>query len=281
MSHILVTGASGFVGRRLVPILSARGYSVQPHSVTDGHIARCTFEPGASAVIHLAGLTFVPDSWQRPLDFYDVNVLGTANVLEYSRHNHASMTFISSYVYGHPSKLPVSEDAPLEAVNPYAHTKVLAEDLCRFYQKHYGVRVAIVRPFNLYGPGQPAHFLIPLLVKQAVSPDTIEFCVADAQPKRDFVHVDDLVAMLLRLAGQFHAGVYNAGSGTSHSIDEIVGMLNTITGSPKPLRDRGERRQNELMDVIADIRTAEIQLGWRPEIQLMDGLRQLVLEAQP
>lgn len=278
MSRILVTGASGFVGRRLVAALEREGHTVLQHSVDDGHIARSTFEPGAAHVYHLAGLTFVPDSWKKPFDFYEVNVLGTVNVLEYCRQNSCSMTFISSYVYGHPQTLPITEDHPLEAVNPYGHTKLLGEDLCRFYQKVHQVPVGIVRPFNLYGPGQPDHFLLPLLVRQAAAAEPAEISVADARPKRDFLHVDDLIELLLRV-GQGKTGAYNAGSGESYSVAEIIDMLNSMTGLAKPVRDRGERRPNEIMDVVAGIGKARAELGWQPRISLADGLREMLRQS--
>lgn len=275
MSRILVTGASGFVGQRLVRALTAQGDSVIGHSVEDGHIARSTFEPGASHVFHLAGCTFVPASYQKPFEYYEVNFLGTVNVLEYCRRNNASITFISSYVYGHPKTLPIAEDHPLEAVNPYGHTKLLGEDVCRFYEKCFGVPVTVVRPFNLYGSGQADHFLIPLLVQQVVSADIAEISVADLRPRRDFLHVDDLIDLLLRV-GQRKTGTYNAGSGVSYSIGEIIDILNSMTGRAKPVRDRGERRPNEIMDVVADIRRARADLDWQPSISLTDGLRQML-----
>ena len=102
--------------------------------------------------------TFVPDSWSAPLSFYEVNLLGTVNVLEFCRARGASLTLVSSYVYGPPARLPIAEDEPLCAFNPYSHTKILAEETSLYYQRQFGVPVTIVRPFNVYGPGQDADF---------------------------------------------------------------------------------------------------------------------------
>ena len=85
-------------------------------------------------MFHLAARTYVPDSWKRPVEFYQTNVLGTANVLEYCRASGASFTLVSSYMYGRPERFPIPEDHPLHAFNPYGHSKLLAEDLARFYR---------------------------------------------------------------------------------------------------------------------------------------------------
>src|ERR1035438_1527231 len=127
-SEILVTGATGFLGRHLVEALEARGHGVRPHSSSQGDIAHCRLPiEGAHHVFHLAAKSFVPESWANPQGFYDVNVMGTVNVLEHCRRHRTPLTLISSYVYGHPRCLPVSEDHPLAAINPYAHTKILAD----------------------------------------------------------------------------------------------------------------------------------------------------------
>jgi nucleoside-diphosphate-sugar epimerase len=277
MSSILVTGASGFVGRHLVAALKEKNHTVREYSAEQGDIVHGQLPAeDVDQVFHLAARTFVPDSWKYPNEFYEVNVLGTAHVLEYCRNRGAALTMISSYVYGWPGSLPIAEDQPLRALNPYGQTKVLAEELGRFYELSFHVPVTIVRPFNLYGPGQPAHFLIPTLIAQALSPDSAEIVVNDESPRRDYIFVTDLVELLTRIAGEPKPGAYNAGSGCSFSVAEIVAMINTLLPVPKNLRTRGERRPNEIPDVVADIRKARDAFGWEPRVSLREGLRRMV-----
>ena len=128
--EILITGAGGFVGRHLDAALRLRGIKTQLWTHQQGDIARANLDfPNVRQVVHLAAKTFVPESWNAPLGFYEVNVLGTANVLEFCRRQKARMIFISSYVYGRPQFLPITEAHPLEAFNPYGHTKLMCEDL--------------------------------------------------------------------------------------------------------------------------------------------------------
>ena len=108
---VFVTGATGFVGTHLVQALRAQGRHVVTHSRADGDIARCPLRfDGVERVVHLAGRSFVPDSWQQPRDFYDVNLLGTANVLDACRRSNLKVVFVSSYVYGNPRSLLIVED---------------------------------------------------------------------------------------------------------------------------------------------------------------------------
>ena len=170
-NEILVTGATGFLGRHLVAALESQGRAVRIHSSAEGDIANCPLPmDGVSHVFHLAARSYVPESWQNPHAFYHTNVMGTVNVLEHCRRNQAALTLISSYVYGQPQRLPIAEDHPLAATNPYAHTKILAEDTARFYEQRFGLALAIVRPFNLYGPGQGHSFLIPSILRQVLDP---------------------------------------------------------------------------------------------------------------
>lgn len=272
---ILVTGASGFLGRHLMAALREHGENVAAHTSADGDIARDPIRAeDVRHVYHLAARTYVPDSWTDPRGFYEVNVLGTVNVLDFCRRQGASLTLLSSYVYGRPDRLPITEDHPVRAFNPYSHSKILAEQTAAFYRDAFNVPVAVIRPFNLYGPWQPKHFLIPTLLMQALSPECNAITVADDRPKRDYIFVDDVVSLLLRQLDQAHAGgVYNAGSGTSISVGELGRMVAQVAGTNKPLVSRGEHRQDEVLDTVADITRARGELGWRPVIGLEEGLR--------
>jgi nucleoside-diphosphate-sugar epimerase len=274
---VFVTGATGFVGAHLVQALRAQGRHVVTHSRADGDIARCPLRfDGVGRVVHLAGRSFVPDSWQQPRDFYDVNLLGTANVLDACRRSNLPVVFVSSYVYGNPRSLPIAEDHPLQPLNPYSHSKILAEDAVRYYRSQFGVRATIVRPFNIYGPGQDERFLLPTIIRQGVDPAIDRITVRDLRPRRDFIHVRDLVALLIATLARVDDGVFNAGSGASFAVGEVVAEVNAALDRPKPVECTGDERREEVLDVVADISRAGRELGWTPRVAFRDGVRETV-----
>jgi len=274
---ILVTGASGFIGGHLVAALKSAGHTVHCHSLLQGNIASCSLEyEDVAHVFHLAGKTFVPKSWEEPRGFYEVNVLGAVNVLEFCRRRQASLTLISSYVYGKPQRLPIGEDHAVQPVNPYSHSKILAEEIGQYYRAQFGVQVGIIRPFNLYGPGQDDRFLIPTLIRQALDPACDQIVVADVRPRRDFIHVRDLIDLLLKVKNRSVNTVYNAGSGRSVSIGDLASMISAVLPPGKPVISADKRRPEEVLDVVADIKRAASDLGWSPRIPLADGLRDTI-----
>ena len=270
---LLVTGAEGFIGSHLVKALRASGFVVLTHSRRQGDIKDChlSFE-GVGHVFHLAARTFVPDSWAAPLSFYEANLLGTVNVLEFCRAQAASVTLMSSYVYGPPARLPVSEIEPLRAFNPYSHTKILAEETGLYYQRQFGVPVTIVRPFNIYGPGQDRRVLIPTILTQAVDPGQKAIVVADLRPRRDYLFVADLIDLLTRTAFRKEGGIFNAGSGSSWGVGDVIALVNGLLKVPKPVRVEGPVRTAEVNEVIADISRARLEFGWVPRVTIRDGL---------
>jgi nucleoside-diphosphate-sugar epimerase len=278
--RVLVTGADGFVGKHLVAALHRENYDVLTHTLADGDIARCPLPfQGVRHAVHLAARTSVPESWESPRDFYETNLLGTVNVLEFCRRQQASLVLMSSYVYGRPQWLPIGEDHPLAAFNPYGHSKILAEEAARYFAGQFRLQIAIIRPFNIYGPGQATQFLIPTLLRQALDPECDAITVADSRPKRDHLHVDDLVRLLVLVVKRAATGVYNAGSGRSVSIADLVELINRSAPRPKPLVSMDRTRADEVLDTIADCRKAERELGWTPYIALGDGIAELVRAA--
>ena len=117
-------------------------------------------------MFHLSSRTFVPDYDRNPRDCYNSNILRTINVLELCRKDQAKIFYVSSYVYGKPKTLPIDEKHRVRAFNPYAQGKLISENLCQGYNRDFGVKVIILRPFNVYGILQKAEFLIPSIIKQ-------------------------------------------------------------------------------------------------------------------
>jgi nucleoside-diphosphate-sugar epimerase len=270
---VLITGASGFIGRHLVPELHRRGFEVVAHSSAEGDIANSDLSyENVSHVFHLAGLSFVPDSWIHTRDYYRTNLLGTINILEFCRRTGASLTLMSTYVYGQPERLPIDENHPVHAFNPYSHTKILAEETARYYGNQFGIQTAIIRSFNSYGFGQSDRFLIPKLLTQALDPDRAEITIADARPRRDYIYISDLIALLVLTMERRATGTYNAGSGVSTSIAEILDHLWSIGVPRKPLISENKPRTEEVLDIVADISKARRELGWTPRVQMREGL---------
>jgi nucleoside-diphosphate-sugar epimerase len=281
LSKILVTGASGFIGRALTARLKAEGRDVVPADSADGDIAsRKTLakfsQQDIAHVFHLAGKTFVPDSWEDPQAFCQTNVLGTVNVLEFCRKQRIPMTYVSAYVYGHPDSLPIGENSAIRPSNPYALTKRLAEEACEFYASAYELPVITIRPFNVYGIGQAENFLIPAIIGQALDGGE-KIVVKDLAPKRDYVYLEDLVtALLATLDKPGGYRVYNIGSGVSLSVQEVIDTIQDIADTQKKVVCDNAIRTNELMDVVADITKAGSELGWHPGYSFHAGIENII-----
>lgn len=276
MSKILITGASGFIGRALSSKLKAKGIDLVLIGSADGDIASEDTLIKLAAVdiehvFHLAGKTYVPDSWTNPNEFYRTNLLGTTNVLEFCRSRGISMTFVSAYVYGHPEALPIMESSRIRPSNPYALSKRLAEEACEFYAETHGLSIAAIRPFNVYGAGQDDKFLIPSIIRQVLTEEKI--MVQDLVPKRDYVFLEDLVAALLAtLKAKRGYNVFNIGSGYSLNVKEVIDIIQDVASTDKEVVSEKNVRSNELMDVVADISKARKDLGWEPQYSFREGI---------
>jgi nucleoside-diphosphate-sugar epimerase len=278
MSTVVVTGASGFIGTTLVGSLRRAGYDVVPVGHERGDITDSGFWsllPRADHLIHLAGRSYVPDSWNFSSEFYAVNVVGIARAAEYCRRTKAHLLFVSSYVYGVPKHLPTNEDHPLAPGNPYGLSKILAEQVCAFHSEVERLPVTIARPFNIFGPGQRIEFLISAVIDQIKRGTEIR--VKDLSPRRDYLFIDDLVAGLERtLRAPEGLRVFNFGSGSSYSVKEIIDIAQMIAKTRLAVLCEESPRINEIADVCADISRARTQLGWQPRVTLREGLESML-----
>lgn len=284
MSRILVTGASGFIGKYLCKELKERGHEIIVLFSLNGDISDAhtldSFNGKVDKVIHLAASTFVPDSWQNPDEFFKVNALGTMRILEFCRGNKVPLIFISAYLYGLPDEVPTSEKELPKPNNPYAFSKYIAEQACVFYANYLNVPSLIIRPFNVYGPGQPEHFLIPTIINQVLQHR--EITLLDLNPKRDYIFIDDVVNFItIAVEAELKdAEIINIGSGVSYSVAELVRIIQKIAGTNLPVLSKNEVRFQEINDVIANIDKAKLMFNWSPEISLEKGLTQCFLNAK-
>lgn len=278
MTKFLVTGAKGFIASHLAYELRKVSSEIFLISREHGDVSnRSTWKdlPCSDVVYHLAGKTFVPDSWSETSEFVRVNLLGTVEALNYSLRCSAHLIFVSAYVYGIPDKLPIDENHPVKPNNPYALSKHLAEQACEFYALYRGVKVTILRPFNVFGPGQNATFLIPKIIKQVTEGNSIS--IHDLNPKRDFLYIDDLIQALIQatsLTGQFE--VINIGSGTSYSVKEIIEIIQQKAETRLPIYLDSFVRPNEIPDVRADISKAKHVMDWEPIHSFQNGIEMLI-----
>jgi len=278
MLDVIVTGAGGFVGSALVRQLRQEGRSVFAMDRSHGDVAgeqAWQGIPAARALIHLAGRSYVPDSWSRGPDFIASNVLGTERALAYCRVHGAHMVYASAYVYGIPEALPLQEHQLARPNNPYAMSKFAAEQLCEFAARYQGLNATVLRIFNIFGPGQRPEFLIPSILRQVRGGDEVR--VLDLKPRRDYVFLDDVVKALTK---SLHAGPgfhrANIGSGVSYSVQEIIDIIQSEAGTQLPVVSEASERPQEIPDVRADISVAQQVLGWTPCWTFKDGVRHML-----
>lgn len=279
--RIMVTGSSGFMGKLLTEELSKSDVEIIGFDVSEGNDIRKWNQVSdikdIDLIYHLAAITNIPYSYEHPRETYDVNVLGTLNVLELCRLSDAKIIMPSTaYVYGRPEYLPIDEEHTLDPTNPYSKSKLIGENLLKNYNEDYGVKSIILRLFNVYGEDMGKDSLIPHIIKQIR--DGEEIVVRDLVPKRDFVYVGDVIDAYLIAAeyDQTDFEIFNIGSGTSHSVKEVIDLL--IAGCEKNfnLKAQNKRRKDEVLDIVADITKAESILNWTPKTTIANGLSRVL-----
>ncbi len=276
--RVIVTGASGFLGNCLVKHLRILGIEVIALSRSTGYDILRDELPleGVDRVIHLAGMAGVPSSWTQPSATFEANALGTVRVLDQCRRSKCGVTHMSAYVYGVPEYLPITELHSLGAPNPYAFSKVIAEEACAFFEDKYELDCVRLRLFNAYGPNQHSSFLIPTIVAQVIDPSCQAVTVQDLAPARDYIHVDDVAAAILSTSIASPGSILNIGSGQSKTVGEVVQIAMSVAGVTKLIEVSGVVRPNEIPSVVADIKRIEAVTGWFPKLSFEEGMRTVI-----
>lgn len=280
-SNAAVTGSTGFIGSHLTAKLREMGIDIFEISRSFSQIDITSCDqvkniPAQEVLFHLAGITNISLSFETPYHVYINNVVGTLNMLEWCRKNEVpKMVFLSTFVYGLPQYLPVDEKHPATPTNPYSTSKLLAEELCRAYCRDYGLNVAVLRLFNVYGPGQKSDFVIPRIIEQL---STGKVQLGASTPKRDFVYVDDVVDSILSASMSEINGfeIFNIGSGISYSIKEIASELSSLyfneTGNHVSINYNDVLKKGDVLDTVANIEKVKSKLNWYPKIDIKTGL---------
>jgi UDP-glucose 4-epimerase len=311
MRSVLVTGADGFIGSHLVTALARQGAVVTAlaaYNSFDSHGWLDEVDPalragmtlvrgdirdadqmmalcrGQEVVFHLAALIAIPFSYAAPSSYVQTNVQGTLNLLSAARAAgvrrfvHTS----TSEVYGTARFTPITEDHPLQGQSPYSASKIGADMMAESFARSFGTPVITLRPFNTYGPRQSERAVISTVIRQALDPACAAIRVGDLTPTRDFNFVEDTAAAFMAVAslGDEHAGaVFNAGTGVHVSIGTMVEMVRELTGCTKKLEVEEHRKRpanSEVFTLLADASRLTAASGWRPQVDLREGLRRTI-----
>lgn len=304
---VLVTGAGGFIGSRLVNDLVKKGAKVKafvrynsrgdagllkllsPDVLTrieliggdlrDPQAIEDAVE-GVKIVFHLGALISIPYSYYHPVEVVDTNITGTLNVLLACRKFNCKLIHTStSEVYGTALRVPIDESHLLQGQSPYSASKIGADKLVESFQRSFNIHAVTVRPFNTYGPGQSARAVIPTIISQALTRDVV--LLGNLETKRDFTFVDDTVNGFIKAAETegVSGEVFNLGTGSEVTIGELASEIIQLIGRIVPIRIDEQRlrpENSEVMRLLSDNRKAKEVLGWYPEVSIHEGLKATV-----
>jgi len=278
---ILITGSNGFIGKHLVRVLEQENeiFTLSPIrsqriDVTDFESLKSLPIKEIDIVFHLAAHTDIEDSLRDPRRTVFNNCVSTLNILELCRLFEMKLIYMSSYLYGKPQYLPTDESHPLSPTNPYALSKMIAETMCNYYIDNYNIKCITLRPFNVYGIGQPEKkYSVVGIIKQ-IGKGEVE--IENEMEKRDYIYVSDVVDALIKAGHCVEriSDVFNIGTGNSYTLPELVTLLLKISGK-NPKLTIGRKFSSYIPETRADIGKAEKELDWHPKIDIFTGMKKL------
>jgi NAD dependent epimerase/dehydratase len=308
-TKVLVTGAGGFIGSHLTEALVELGCEVTAMiryssrsdwgsleflsedkksalRVVAGAVEDSYFVSrhvrGKDVVFHLAALIGIPYSYIAPNSYIRTNIIGTTNVLESAREFDVSRVVhtSTSEIYGTAKYIPIDEKHPIQPQSPYSASKVGADMIAESFYRAFGTPVAIMRPFNTYGPRQSARAVIPTIISQVVGASS-EIQLGSVSPIRDLSFVKDTVRAFLKMAENDDAvgKIINIGAGRGITIHDLAKLVLEMTQVDKPIVEDAMRKRpsnSEVFELIADNSRAEQILGWKPHYTLEQGLSETI-----
>jgi len=306
---ILVTGADGFIGSHLVEHLAGLGHEVRAFvlynslgsrgwldgasfgrnveffagDIRDAGSVRTAVQ-GCQVVLHLAALISIPYSYRAPESYIDTNIRGTMNVLQAARELAVEKVVhtSTSEVYGTARFVPITEEHPLQGQSPYSASKIAADQMATAYFSSFGVPVAIMRPFNTYGPRQSARAVIPTVITQ-IAAGKRALRLGALHPTRDFNYVGDTVRAFVATAESDRSAgeVINIGSNFEVSIGDTVRLIAQVMQAEVSVQTDENRlrpKDSEVERLWADNAKARRLLQWEPSYGGLDGLRRGLAE---
>jgi UDP-glucose 4-epimerase len=295
---VFVTGAAGFIGSALCRRLCADGHRVVAYDnlsrgrreylprgvrfvegdIRDGRrLADAISAARPSWLIHLATMHFIPDCIARPDEAIAVNVEGTRRVLDGCLGSSVQrLIFASTAAVYAPSDRPCEEDAtPLGPLEVYGESKVAGERLVTAFHADTGVPVTILRLFNAIGRNETNPHVVPHIFESLQRSDAIR--LGNLESRRDYIDTRDVADAILAVpvAG---LGVFNVGTGSAHSVADLIEALRRILGRPITIEQDPDRlRTTERMVLVADVDRIRRETGWAPRISLEDALEDLAV----
>ncbi len=308
---ILITGADGFIGSHLTEELVRRGYDVRAfvlynsfnswgwldHSskevkdnlevftgdIRDPHGVKTAMK-GCDVVLHLAALIAIPYSYHSPDTYVDTNIKGTLNIVQAARELEIQKVIhtSTSEVYGTAQFVPITEEHPLQGQSPYSASKIGADQMALSFYTSFATPVAVIRPFNTYGPRQSARAVIPTIITQILKGQR-KIKLGSITPTRDFNYVKDTVNGFIAIteAANSTGQVINIGSNYEISIGETVQLIAEVMGVEIEIETDGQRLRPEKSEVErlwADNTKAKKLLGWEPVYGGRDGFKRGIQE---
>lgn len=300
--NILVTGGAGFIGSQVVGALNDRGATVlaldncftgssslvpdgvrfERVEIRDDELAEVITDFQPDAIVHLAAIHYVPYCNANPEETFQVNVMGTRNLLTAAREVSVieKVIFASSAAVYPPRTEANAESSPTGPMDIYGETKLVGEDLAKLFQRETGVSTSVARLFNTYGPRETNEHLIPAILKQVRSGKR-EIELGNLTPKRDFIHVSDVVRAIMTLLTEFDETfrTYNVGTGIEYSVREVVEKTSKALGEEiEIVQDDDRVRESDRPHLKANVTRLRDELGWEPEVEFVTGLRDLLHE---